>query len=152
MIRCEDGMAEKANNSKENEGILILVICCDYKINGFVIGKCKEHFGSFWVVKTASYQRRFARKTCSFLPYLYHSAENKFPHADLAQMVEQLIRNQQVVSSILTVGSIKSRVYVHQKHINPFYFSTIRRIFFRLPYSHKGLQLPHFYPDAVRYG
>ena len=39
MIRCEDGMAEKANNSKENEGILILVICCDYKINGFVISR-----------------------------------------------------------------------------------------------------------------
>ena len=29
-------------------------------------------------------------------------------HADVAQLVEQLIRNQQVVSSSLTVGSIQN--------------------------------------------
>ena len=44
-------------------------------------------------------------------------------HADVAQLVEQLIRNQQVVSSSLTVGSIanqiKSGVYSLLRRLNP---------------------------------
>ena len=42
-----------------------------------------------------------------FLPYLYPGSENRFPHASLAQLVEQLIRNQQVKSSSLLAGSNK---------------------------------------------
>ena len=40
------------------------------------------------------------------LPISGPKIQSKEPLADVAQLVEQLIRNQQVVSSSLTVGSI----------------------------------------------
>lgn len=54
--------------------------------------------------------------------------------ADIAQLVERLIRNQQIVSSNLTGGSIISRVYVQQLHINPcFVFGLQRKIWRKIP-------------------
>ncbi len=41
------------------------------------------------------------------LPYCYPGAKCAYNHAALAQLVERLIRNQQIVSSNLTGGSIK---------------------------------------------
>lgn len=47
----------------------------------------------------------------------------------MAQLVERLIRNQQIVSSNLTGGSIISRVYVQKQHINPCFVLGPRRNF-----------------------
>ena len=44
------------------------------------------------------------RRSCSSLPSSGAKIQSKM-QADVAQLVEQLIRNQQVVSSSLTVGS-----------------------------------------------
>ena len=45
------------------------------------------------------------------LRYLIIRIKSVLQQADVAQLVEQLIRNQQVVSSTLTVGSIESIIY-----------------------------------------
>ena len=63
------------------------------------------------------------------LPYLYPGAENKVSHAALAHLVEQLIRNQQMISSSLIGGSIITRVYVQNLHINPCLILGLQRIF-----------------------
>ena len=85
---------------------------------------------------------------CFFLPYLYPTAKYGFSHAALAQLVERLIRNQQIISSNLIGGSIISRVYVSQKHINPYSFYTLRRIFVRFAYGDRTFLALLFYPDA----
>jgi len=46
-----------------------------------------------------------ARDPGQTLPISARKIQSKEPVADVAQLVEQLIRNQQVVSSSLTVGS-----------------------------------------------
>ena len=45
------------------------------------------------------------------LPAAWATIQSEESKADVAQLVEQLIRNQQVVSSSLTVGSIDSMTY-----------------------------------------
>ena len=45
------------------------------------------------------------------LPSASTTIQSDEQQADVAQLVEQLIRNQQVVSSSLTVGSMDSVVY-----------------------------------------
>ena len=59
------------------------------------------------------------------LPYCYPGAKCANSKADLAHLVEQLIRNQQVVSSILTGGSIKNRGLCEKKSHKPLLFSKI---------------------------
>lgn len=71
----------------------------------------------------------------------------------MAQLVERLIRNQQIVSSNLTGGSIISRVYVQKQHINPCFILEQKRDFsrelFKISYACNGLRAKNFYPIAT---
>lgn len=85
-----------------------------------------------------------------FLPYFYPNTGEIFSNAALAQLVERLIRNQQIVSSNLTGGSINSGVYVNYYHINPCFISTLKEIetYFHPTHSRVS-QTINFYPGRV---
>lgn len=90
-----------------------------------------ELFEELRLEKSRSYPEHHKGIFRTFLPYLYPGATNKFSRAALAQLVERLIRNQQIVSSNLTGGSIISRVYVQKQHINPCFVLGLQRKIWR---------------------
>lgn len=128
MTPCEKHWLKKPKDNKENDALLSLVMSCDSPGTIFVISSQIEGFYRKNQIESASYRIEKACEFYFFPPYFHHEAGICF-NANVAHLAEQLIRNQQVASSTLAVGSIKSRVYVFQQHINPFRFSTTLRIY-----------------------
>ena len=78
------------------------------KIDGaYIDGVTYTKFSGLNREKSRCYPASQVGQFRDFIPYLYPEAKNRFSHAALAQLVERLIRNQQIVSSNLTGGSIK---------------------------------------------
>jgi hypothetical protein len=67
-------------------------------------------------------------------------------NADVAQLVEQLIRNQQVVSSSLTVGSIAFDIELYEL---PPSQALRGRLFWRLLLQPQGMRNGSVVPDSI---